>query len=167
MAKILMVVAPENYRDEELFIPKEIFEKKGHEVSVASSKTGTLSGVRGGSITAELLLSDVNTAVYDAVVFVGGAGCKVLFNNQQAIRIAQEMNEQQKIVAAICIAPVILANAGLLKNKKATVFSSEARAIKSKGAKYTEQGVTVDGNIITGDGPQSAAKFAEEISKFL
>ena len=76
-------------------------------------------------------------------------GLKLLFNNQTAINIAKEMNKQNKIVCAICLAPVILANAGVLKNKRATVSGNEARTIESKGAHYTGPGVTVDGNIIT------------------
>ncbi len=167
MAKILMVVAPKDYRDEELFIPKEIFENEGHQVVIASTKIGALTGVRGGRITSELLLSDIITDDYDAVVFVGGGGSKVLFNNPQAIRIAQEMNARHKVVAAICIAPVILANAGVLKNKQATVFNSEIKALKSKGAKYTPQGVAADGNIITGDSPENAGLFAKKICELL
>jgi protease I len=81
--------------------------------------------------------------------------------------LAQAMNGQGKMVAAICIAPVILANAGLLKKKNATVFESEIAAIEAKGAVYSESGVTVDGNIITANGADQAKQFGLEICKFL
>jgi len=71
------------------------------------------------------------------------------------------------MVAAICIAPVILANAGLLKKKNATVFKSEIAAIEAKGAVYSGSGVTVDGNLITASGPDQAKQFGKEICGFL
>jgi len=129
MAKILMVVAPERFRDEELFLPKEEFEKAEHQTFIASSKIGVCTGSRGGSIIANLLLKDIHSDDYDAVVFVGGGGSKVFFNDLNAINIEKEMNDKGKIVSAICLAPVILANAGVLKGKNATVSGQEAKTI--------------------------------------
>jgi len=134
MAKILMVVAPERFRDEELFLPKEEFEKSGHQIFIASTKIGVCIGSRGGNIIVDLLLKDIHSNDYDVIVFVGGGGSKVFFNDLNAINIAQEMNSKGKIVAAICLAPVILANAGILKGKKATVSGQEVKTIENKGA---------------------------------
>lgn len=74
---------------------------------------------------------------------------------------------RKKIVGAICIAPVTLARAGLLKNKKVTTYSSTINDIKSAGAKYTGNDVERDGNIITASGPAAAQKFGEAIVKAL
>jgi protease I len=74
------------------------------------------------------------------------------------------MHAAGRPVAAICIAPVILAKAGLLTHKKATVFSSEIETIEELGAYYTGMDVTVDGNIITAYGPQSTLRFAKRIA---
>lgn len=167
MARILMVVAPERFRDEELFIPKEELEKSGHETFIASTKIGICTGSRGGSITADLLLKDIDSEDYDAVVFVGGGGSKIFFDNTDALNIAKEMNDKGRIVSAICLAPVVLANAGVLKGKNATVSGQEAKTIESKGAKYTGPGVTVDGNIITGNAPKSSRLFGQKICELL
>ena len=167
MANVLFVIAPEGFRDEELFIPKAELEKCGHKTWVASNKLGKCLGSRGGSAGAELLLKDVNTKDFDAIIFVGGGGSRVFFNDPNALNIANEFNKEEKIVAAICVAPVILANADLLKGKNATVFESEVEAIKSKGANYTGLGVTVDGNIVTGDSPKSAQAFGEKLCELL
>ena len=77
------------------------------------------------------------------------------------------MNEKGKVVSAICLAPVILANAGVLKGRKATVSGQEAKAIEAKGAVYTQPGVTVDGNIVTGNAPKSSKLFGETICGLL
>jgi protease I len=167
MSKILMILPPERFRDEELFVTKEELEKKGHLVVISSTKEGIINGSRGGKAQSEIAIAEINTGEYDAVVFIGGGGSKLLFNNQDAIRIAQEMNNQQKIVSAICFAPVILANAGILKGRKATVCGTEAKVIESKGAQYMGPGVTVDGNIITGNAPKASKLFGQKINDLL
>ena len=167
MATVLMVIAPERFRDEELFLTQEELEKAGHKTVIASLVKGFCLGSRGGAATATLTLAEIEVENYEAVVFVGGGGSKIYFTNRDALRVAQEMSEQGKVVAAICVAPVILANAGLLKGKNATVFGSEVKAIEGKGAKYTGAGVTVDTNIVTGDGPNSARLFGQKINELL
>ena len=167
MSKILMIIPPERFRDEELFITKEELENAGHSIVIASTKTGVILGSRGGSIQSEAIIDDVNTQDFAAVVFVGGGGSKLLFNNEKAIGIAKKMNEQKKIVSAICLAPVILANAGLLEKRNATVCGTEAKTIENKGARYTGPGVTVDGNIVTGNAPKASRLFGKKISELL
>ena len=167
MAKIVMIIAPERFRDEELFVTKEELEKAGHETVIASSVKGICPGSRGGFATATLTLNEVKASDYDAVVFVGGGGSKIYYANEEALRIAKEMHKKKTVVAAICLAPVILANAGILKGKNATVAGTEAKTIESKGAKYTEPGVTVDGNIVTGNAPKSSRLFGQKINELL
>jgi protease I len=167
MANVLMIIAPERFRDEELFIPQEELEKDGHTTVIASTIKGMCSGSRGGFATATLALYEVKTKDYDAVVFVGGGGSKVYFNHPEALRIAKEMFEKGRVVSAICLAPVILANAGVLDGKNATVAGTEAGTIARLGATYRGPGVTVDGNIITANAPKSSRLFGQKISERL
>ncbi len=167
MAKIVLIIAPERFRDEELLVTKTELESAGHATVIASKVLGTCPGSRGGFAVAGLTLGEIRAQDYDAVVFVGGGGSKVYFADEQALRIAREMHEAGKLVAAICLAPVILANAGILKGKKATVAGTEAGTIESKGAKYTGPGVTVDGNIVTGNAPKSSKLFGQAINTLL
>ncbi|MEN6511444.1 MAG: DJ-1/PfpI family protein, partial [Chloroherpetonaceae bacterium] len=67
----------------------------------------------------------------------------------------------------ICLAPVILANAGILKGKKATVSGTESKTIEVKGAKYTEPGVTIDGLIVTANAPRASRRFGQAIVELL
>lgn len=164
---ILMIIASQNFRDEELLKPRELFEKRGFKVTIASSSLNTATGMLGAKITPNLLINKVNVKDYDAVVFVGGTGATEYFNNPVALKIAQETIKQNKVLAAICIAPRILAEAGVLQNRKATVWTSEASALKRKGAIYTGEDVTVDGKIVTASGPHAAEAFATAILKLL
>jgi len=167
MATVLMIIAHDGFRDEELFLTREELEKGGHKTVIASVAKGVCRGSRGGSASATISLAEIRAEHYEAAVFVGGGGSRVYFTERDALRIAAEMAGQGKVVAAICVAPVILANAGLLHGKKATVYASEVKAIEAKGAKYTGAGVTVDSNIVTGDGPKSARLFGQKISELL
>jgi protease I len=162
---ILMVIAHANFRDEELAKPKAVFEKAGATVRIASSQMSTAKGMLGATATPDLLLKDAKASDYDAIVFVGGGGASEYWNDAKAHALAKEMYGQGKVVSAICIAPVTLANAGLLQGKKATVWKSEAGKLRDKGANYTGEPVTVDGRIVTADGPTSAAEFGNAVVK--
>jgi len=161
--KILMVIAPSNFRDEELFHPKEVFENAGVKVTIASLKKGEIIGSLGGKVIAEIPLDEIYSEAYDAIVFIGGGGASIYFENEIAQNLAKEFNKKGKVVSAICIAPSILANANLLEGKKVTAFPSEQQNLESKGAIFTNEPVTIDGKIITANGPKSAKKFAQEI----
>lgn len=159
---VLMVIAPTNFRDEEYQKPREILEKAGASVTVASLSTTEATGMLGLKVRPNLVLSDVDADDYDAVIFVGGGGASTYFDDKNAQSIAKEA-AKSRTLGAICLAPQILANANLLEGKRATVFKSQVNGIKAKGAIYTGEPVERDGNIITADGPASATAFGEAI----
>ncbi len=161
--KVLMVIAHQDFRDEEYKQPREILENAGAKITLASSKTGTVYGSYGLTAQVDILLNDAHPEDYDCVIFVGGMGSSEYFDNQKAHSIAQEMFAQKKLVCALCIAPNTLAQAGILKDKKVTAFPSVKEDLIKQGAIYTGKDVEVDGNIITANGPQSAKKFGETI----
>ena len=165
--KILMIIASKNFRDEEYIKPKEVLSKAGAEIITASSSKNVSQGVLGAKVKPDILISEVNVGDYAAVIFVGGAGSKEYQDNPAAHKIIKEAVTQNKVVAAICIAPAILANAGILKGKNATAFPSVKTQLVFKGANYTGKPVEIDGNIITGSGPESAEDFGKVIAKTL
>ena len=165
--KVLMIIAPKDFRDEEFFEPKEIFQKAGLQIAVASKGVKEARGLLGGSTPVDVDITQVNLNDYDAVVFVGGPGSNIYFNDSTALELAKSAYQSQKIIGAICIAPSILANAGILEGKKVTAFPSEAENLKAKGAQYTGENVAVDGKIITASGPQAARQFGEAMVKAL
>jgi protease I len=122
---------------------------------------------RSGGKATGIPLNKVDVGAYDAVVFIGGGGSAVYFNDPLALKIAKEAYAAGKVVAALCIAPTILANAGILQGKRVTCFRDEDASLRAAGAQYTGEGVTVDGNIITADGPKTAKDFGKAIAKAL
>ncbi len=166
MAKVVMIIAPENYQDIEYETPKKILENAGHTVDTASTVTNP-QGARVGNTQSDLLLEEVKAENYDAVIFVGGGGSFIYFNDPIAHEIAKNFYESEKLICAICAAPTILARAGLLKGKKATCFPSQQEDLQVNGAIYTENPVEQDGKIITANGPKSAQEFGQRIAKMI
>ncbi len=164
--RVVFIVPRNNFRDEEFFIPREIIAKKEIECVVASKNIAALKGMKGNIVESTITLSQVDNG-FDAIIFVGGSGAEGYFSDAEAIGLAKKYFEMDRVVAAICIAPSILANAGLLKGKKSTCFASEKDNLLSKGAIYSKSPVVVDGKIITASGPAVAKQFAEEILKAL
>ena len=167
MKKIVMVVAAGDFRDEEYFEPKAVFEKNGFSVTTASTVLDVVSGVKGGAVKPGLLLKDVKSSDFDAIVFVGGAGAQQYWDDLTAHTLAKDFLKNGKVTAAICIGPVILARAGVLRNRKATVFESESAQLAEYGSQYTGRDVEADGLIITAAGPFAAKEFGEKIAAAL
>lgn len=167
MAEVLMVVAPKDFRDEEYFEPKAVLEQAGHNITVASTKVGVLVGRFGGQASADLIIEDVSMDNYEALVFVGGSGSAVFQSMPKAEQLINETIAQNKLLAAICLAPIILAKAGVLKGKKATCTPGSTEDLKLYGAQLVNEGVVKDGLIITADGPSSATAFGHTIANAL
>jgi len=165
--KAVLIIASRNFRDEELFETKRQLEDANIETVIASTKTGIIKGTQGGKAEAAILINDISVLDYDAVIFVGGPGAKEYFDSSVALDITRQAKIKGKVIAAICIAPAVLANAGVLNGVKATSFSTEKYKLKKAGAEYTSADVERDGLIITANGPRAATEFGKTIADAL
>ena len=161
--KALMIIAQNNFRDEELSEPKEILESAGIDVTVASITTGAATGMLGMKVTPDLAVKDAKVDDYDAIVVIGGAGSPELANHKEVLDLLVDAESAGKVIGSICMGPTVLAKAGILKGKKCTVFSSGADAVKAGGAVYTSQDVVVDGKLVTATGPEVAKAFGKKL----
>lgn len=169
MADALLIIAQKNFRDEELAETKKALESAGKTCQVASIAIDMCAGMLGARVTPDLTVKDALNKNYKAVVVIGGSGSPALAKHTEVIKIIQKAYSAGKIVAAICAGPVVLAEAGVLNGKKATIFSDRSlvAAISSAGAKYISKSVVIDNNIITADGPKSARVFGEVIARLI
>jgi len=170
--KILMVVAFKDFSDEEYFIPKEVLEKAGFSIDTTSTKKGIAIGSQGGEAIVHMGIDEINLENYDVVIFCGGSGMANELDNQIFHKLAKDFYENNKTVAAICVAPALLAKAGILENKKATVWSSVLdksfiETLEENGAIYEDSLVVIDNKIITANGPDAAEEFAKAIKELL
>ncbi|MDG6258012.1 MAG: DJ-1/PfpI family protein [Methanomicrobiaceae archaeon] len=164
--KLLLVIAPENFRDEELEVPRSVFDRHGIGYDIASTKTGICSGMLGATAEATLALDKVVSEEYAGIVIVGGIGAQDhLWDNAALQDLVRTFFESGSVVAAICLSSVVLAKAGILKGREATVFRSPAsvKEMKKGGTVLVDIPVVADMDLITAAGPSVAEAFAEAI----
>ena len=163
---VLFIIAQEGYQDWEYETPKQILEEADIKVITASKKIGLAQGSFGGHAQVAISLDKVNVSDYQAIIFIGGHGARKYQQDPSALRIAQEANLKKKLIGAICIAPTILAHAGILKGKNATVWDEDQEQhllIEKLGANYINKPVVQDQHIITANGPKAAKEFGEAL----
>jgi protease I len=163
--KRALFVLYSRFQQDEYSIPRAILEQLGVKATVASSSLDIRTGTEGAKVQPDLLLGDVYGGDYDAIVFVGGIQYEV--DNLDAQRIAQEAVAEGKVVAAICVAPVTLARAGLVEGKRVTAGTMWNELEAAGATVLTGASVERDGLIITADGPGRSRKFGETIAAAL
>lgn len=168
--RILMVIAPDGFNERELSEPKGIFEAEGAEVMIASKSKEVAKGMSGEEVKPDISFAEVNTGEYDAIVIVGGIGSReYLWDDEELRALVKDVYDKNKAVSAICLSPVVLARAGILKDKECTVFKtaeSKNELIKN-GASYVDEGVVVSDKIITAQSPENAVDFATTITEVI
>lgn len=167
MVKVALFV--ENGSEELEFIaPLDVLRRGGIEVDLISANDAeyvtTSHGVR---VLVDKKISDVtNILNYDGIIVPGGMpGSEHLKNNNKILDFYKTMNEANKLVAAICAAPIVLDVAGLTKDKNITCYPGFEEQINYR--KHSkEKAVVVDGNMITAQGPAVALLFGYAILEY-
>jgi protease I len=164
--RVLMVIPPTQFRDEEFFEPKKILEDEGAQVIVASTTARTCRGMKGGVAQAEVAIADAKADDYAAMVLCGGSSTPdVFWNDKKLQELAAAMAAAQKVVAAICLSTVVLAKAKLLTGREATVYflPQAIEELKAAGAKYVQDTLLIHDNIILAEGPPDSQRFGQAI----
>jgi protease I len=164
--KIVMVIAHQGFRDEELTKPLKYFKDQGFSVDIASTALSTAQGMLGMRVDPDLIIEEIKLEDYKALVIIGGIGAKSLWNSGALAYKIKEADGNQQVVAAICLAPIALAKAGILKGRRATVWPQESERLIGYGVEYVFEDVVVDGvngTIITASGPGAALSFGRKI----
>lgn len=167
MPKAVLVIAQNNFSDQEFLDTKKALDRQEIAVKVAAQTRNKAIGKLGTEIKPDLAIAEIEINDFDALVFIGGRGARDYFDSQAVLKLVNNFKKAGKILAAICIAPSILANAGALMGKTVTAFPTEEENLRNRGADYTGMDVEVDGNVITADGPAAAKEFGEKIAYLL
>jgi len=167
---VLMVIAPADFRDEELLEPKALFEAGGAAVEVASTTTDVARGMLGAEVTPDLALSEVDPHRYVAIAIAGGTGAPThLWGDAALHALLRTARDRGTPIGAICLSPAVLARAGLLRGVRATVYGDEAarRELERGGAIHVGGHVVSDQGIVTAAGPRDAGAFARALLQLL
>jgi len=164
--KALIIIAQEMYQDKEYEGTRKGLEAGGFSIEVASKETGECKGKYGGTEEATIAMRDANVEDYSRIAFIGGPGAGAYAEDPDALKLANDFSRTGRPFGAICVAPTILAKAHLLAGKRATVHESDDNIaiLEQYSAEYTGDDVTVDGMIVTANGPDAAEEFGTTLA---
>lgn len=169
--KVLLIVSQQDYQPKEYEDTASELRSAGYAVETASITAKAATGADSSTIVPDLAVKDANVNNYKAIVLIGGPGALSLGNHSEVLSLVKNAYNQGKIVAAICISPLILAKAGLLSGRQATVWcdsaKSQADELEEAGATFVDKPVVRDGSIITANGPAAAREFGRRIAGVL
>jgi len=163
--KVLVVVPPRDFDDQEYDLTRRVLESKGIRLTVASTILGSRPGTGGIRANAEKLVKDVKTYDYDAVVFIGGPGARELQSDKDLTKFAEDV--KYKTIGAFSTAVGILANGEALRDKRVTGARTVAEAVRRGEGRFTGQPLEVDGKLITAEGPRVAVHLANALIEAL
>ena len=158
MTKALVPLA-DGVEEMEAVIIIDTLRRAGWEVVSASVSGSTITASRGIKLVPDTLWEKINPAHFDVLVLPGGAkGTSTLSSDKRVLETVRSFVKSNKIVAAICAAPLVLQVAGVLDNKKATCHPAVRNQLKS--CEMSDERVVMDGSIITSRGPGTSFEFA-------
>jgi 4-methyl-5(b-hydroxyethyl)-thiazole monophosphate biosynthesis len=166
MASVLIPLI-DGFEETEAVTIIDILRRAGVEVTTAGCGGRTITSAHGIKMEADALYEEAATREYDAIVLPGGPGVPKLDRVKGLHKLLKEQVARKKIVAAICAAPAILANAGLLEGRMASCYPSVEKTLKEKGATVYEADVVDTGEIITSRGVGTALVFALTLAERL
>ena len=166
--KTVAILATNGFEESELREPKKALEDAGAEVHIVSLESGEIKGWADGnwsnSYKVDKTLDDVNQKDYNALVLPGGQiNPDVLRKNKAAVSFVKSFFENHKPVAAICHAPWLLAEAGVLKGRKITSYDSIKTDMINAGANWVDEEVVVDSGLVTSRSPKDLPAFNKKL----
>jgi protease I len=164
----ILIVATDGFEEWELFGPREILEKRGAEVVLASPKLdpiqATVHDDPGKTIRPDLTVDQANPDDFDALILPGGVrNPDALRTHPKVIQLIEDFAAQGKPVAAICHGPWLLVEADLLRGRTATSWPSIRTDLRNAGANVVDEAVAVDENIITSRKPDDVEPFTNAV----
>jgi protease I len=174
----ILIMATDGFEQSELLVPQERLTEAGATVEVAAPKSrmkdGTIYGWNesdwGKKVSVDKDIEDVKVADYDALVLPGGQiNPDKLRVEPRAVEIVREFMNAGKVVAAICHAPWLLVEAGVIKGRPCTSYHSIKTDVINAGGQWRDEAVVTDKGLITsrnpGDLEAFSAKIIEEVQE--
>ncbi|MBR8536950.1 DJ-1/PfpI family protein [Carboxylicivirga sediminis] len=159
MKKVVLFLA-EGFEEVEALTPVDVLRRANIEVTTVSiCQSKQVEGAHAITVSADFLFDEISYSNFDALLLPGGMpGTSNLMTHDGLKKVILDFNAHKKLIGAICAAPMILGELGLLAGKKAVCYPGFEKHLKE--AIYTKQPVVKDGRYITASGIGSAMKFS-------
>ncbi len=166
--KPILVLMADGFEEIELTAPIDILRRLEFEVVTAGVTARRVEGAHGMIMESDMLMVDVDTSLYDAIILPGGQASWTLRDTPAVLELVREMTDADKLVAAICAAPIALEAAGVIKGCKVTCYPVPAVTDDLKSVAEISDATTVTcGKIVTGKGPGAALEFGFAVAAAL
>jgi protease I len=164
----VLIVATDGFEEWELFGPREILQKRGAEVVLASLKRdpiqATIHDDPGKTIRPDLTIEEANADDFDALILPGGVrNPDTLRLHGNVIALIRDFDRQGKPIGAICHGPWLLVEADLLRGRQATSWPSIRTDVRNAGANVVDEAAVTDGNIVTSRKPADVEAFTDAL----
>lgn len=151
MKKVAILAAP-GFEEIELMAPLDILRRLNMDVVLAGVQSDKVVSTHEVTVSTDTMLDKLHADKLDALILPGGAGSWVLRDTPEVIHLVKKMHEAGKLVAAICAAPIVLAKAGLVRDRNVTAYPAQDvyRELNEAGAHIVkDENVVLDGNMLT------------------
>lgn len=163
MTKHVLCVITDGFEEIETITPVDLLRRAGVQVTIASLQAGPVTGRCGVRLVPDVALDEVKPEVYDLLLIPGGPGVQEIRKDGRAAALAKDFHEAGKKLAAICAAPLVLHDAGLLDGRRFTSHSSTWEELPDA----EDQRVVEDGQFITSRGAGTALDFGFALVEYL
>lgn len=165
--KTIAILATDGFEQVELLEPRRAFEREGAKTVVVSPKQGEIQGFkhhdRGDCVPVDVQLSAADPTRFDGLLLPGGAlNPDALRAIPEAVQFVKAFAKSHKPIAAICHGPWTLVEADLVRGRSVTSWPSIKTDLTNAGAKWVDQEVVVDGDLVTSRRPSDIPAFSEK-----
>ena len=162
--KRIAILAENMYQEMELWVPYYRLKEEGADVKVVGAGGAkSYTSKHGYPVSVDVQAEQVKAVEFDAVIVPGGYAPDIMRRHAAMVGLVREATQQGKVVAAICHAGWMLVSAGVLNGRKATSFFSIKDDLVAAGAKWVDEEVVVDGNLITSRKPDDLPVFMKAL----
>ena len=168
----VLIVATDGFEESELFGPREILQRRGADVRLASLTTdpiqATVHDDPGRTIRPDLTVEEAKVEEFDALILPGGVrNPDQLRLHSEVIALIRAFAERDKPIGAICHGPWLLVEADLLRGLTATSWPSIRTDLRNAGANVVDSSAVIDGNIVTSRKPEDVEAFTNAMIELI
>ena len=168
MTKKIAFLATDGYEDLELHYPRIRLNEKGYETELISLHRREIKGKFGYPIKPDKLIRDANPNDYDGVIIPGGTiNPDHLRRDIDVLNFVAKINDEGRLVGAICHAGWVLISAKIIRGRKATSYFAIKDDMLNAGAIFEDLPVVIDNNLITSRSPEDLPDFMKAVLNFL
>jgi len=166
--KKIAILAADGFEQAELEKPKQALDDAGAETQIVSPASGKIQGMnhadKGDKFPVDIVLDDANPDDYDGLMIPGGLmNPDTLRTNKAALKFVKSFFEAGKPVAAICHAPWVLIDAGVIKGRTVTSWPAIQTDVKNAGGNWVDEEVVVDNGLVTSRKPDDIPAFNKKM----